>query len=107
MLNEEAQKLEKWAEDRIFAAELEIKDAKKRIAELKRPLQKSPVATETLNIQKELQEASRSQTNARRRIFEVEDEVFKMRDALIDKLKAQNKQHVLTREVLQINWEVV
>ena len=53
LLNEEAQKLEQWAEDKIFAAEFEIKETKKRITELKRSLQKSTSPQETLQTQKE------------------------------------------------------
>ena len=107
LLNIESQKLETWADDRVFAAEQDIKDTKKRITELKRHLNKAASASETLHIQKDLQEATRLQTTLRRRIFEVEDEVAKQRDALIEKLKAQNKHRMETRDLFTIQWKLV
>lgn len=107
ILNGEAQKLEQWAEDKIFAAESEIKEAKKRINELKRALQKAASPNETLQIQKDLQETTRRQTNLRRQIFEVEDEVYKLRDALIEKLKSQNHHRTESNNLFSITWEIV
>lgn len=107
ILNGEAQKLETWAEDKIFAAESEIKEAKKRINELKRALQKVANPNETLQIQKDLQETTRRQTNLRRQIFEVEDEVYKQRDALIEKLKSQNQHKTQSHSLFTISWSII
>jgi hypothetical protein len=107
LLNTEAQKLEQWAEDRIFAAENEIKETKKRSNELKRALQKAASPNETLQIQKELQEITRKQSNARRQIFEVEDEVYKQRDAMIEKLKAQNQHKTASNTLFSIFWKLI
>lgn len=104
LLNEEAQKLEQWAEDKIFAAEFEIKETKKRITELKRALQKSVSPQETLQIQKDMQEASKRQTNLRRQIFEVEDEINKQRDTMIEKLKSQSQIRTESKPLFLIQW---
>lgn len=106
LLNEQAQKLEQWADDRIFAAEFEIKETKKRITELKRALRNSTSPQETLQLQKEMQEASKRQTNLRRQIFEVEDDINKQRDEMIEKLKTQNQIRTESKTLFLIEWHL-
>jgi hypothetical protein len=106
LLNEQAQKLEQWAEDKIFAAEFEIKEIKKRITELKRALRNSTSPQETIQLQKEMQEASKRQTTLRRQIFEVEDDINKQRDEMIEKLKTQNQIRTESKTLFLVEWQL-
>ena len=106
LLNDEAQKLEQWAEDKIYAAEFEIKETKKRISELKRALRNSTSPQETLQLQKEMLEASKRQTNLRRQIFEVEDDINKQRDEMIEKLKTQNQIRTESKTLFLVEWQL-
>ena len=77
---EESEKLSKWADDIVVAAELEIKKTKARIREINRLLRSSSTQSDILNLQKELQELETKKRRQRQKVFEVEDEIEKKRD---------------------------
>ena len=83
----ETEKLTKWAEDRMNAAELAIKDTKARIKELNREAQKTSDPAIQLQIQLALQEQSKKQKKQRQEIFTVEDEITEMRDKMISEIQ--------------------
>jgi ERCC4-related helicase len=106
-LNLETEKLNKWAEDKMNAAELAIKDTKARIKELTRESQKTIDAASQLKIQEDLQQFSRKQKKLRQEIFIVEDEIAEMRDKMISDIQKRMKQEVQTKELFRINWKLI
>ena len=104
---EESQKLEKWADDRVFAAEKELKDAKARILDLKREARSTQSPEEQHRIQTQIQELEKSKRRLRQRIFEVEDDIIEQRDRMIADLEARLKQDISTRDLFTIRWSVV
>jgi hypothetical protein len=104
---EESQKLEKWAEDRVFAAEKELKDTKARILELKREARNTLVPEDQHRIQTQIQELEKSKRRLRQRIFEVEDDIIDQRDHMIAELEARLKQDISKRDLFTIHWMVV
>jgi ERCC4-related helicase len=103
----ETEKLTKWADDKINAAELAIKETKAKIKELNRESQKSVEPTIILNIQEQLQELSRKQKKQRQEIFIVEDEIAEMRDKMIGDIHKRMKQQTNITELFTINWKLV
>ena len=105
--SEESRKLEKWAEDKVFAAEKELKDAKARILELKREARTAESPEQQHRIQTQIQELEKSKRRLRQRIFEVEDEIIEERDQMITDLEARLKQDINRQELFAVRWAVV
>ncbi len=103
----ETEKLTKWAEDRMNAAELAIKETKARIKELNREARKTIDPTAQLKIQEQLQDESRKQKKQRQEIFIVEDEISEMRDKMIADIQKRMKQEISKTHLFTINWKLV
>jgi len=103
----ETEKLTKWAEDRMNAAELAIKETKAKIKELNREAQKTVDPTTQLKIQEQLQEESRKQKKQRQEIFIVEDEIAEMRDKMIADIQKRMKQEISKTLLFTINWKLI
>lgn len=106
-LSEESRKLEKWAEDKVFAAEKELQDAKARILELKREGRRAESPEQQHRIQTQIQELEKSKRRLRQRIFEVEDEIIEERDQMISDLEARLQQDISKQELFAVRWAVV
>jgi hypothetical protein len=106
-LKAETDKLNKWAEDRVNAAELAIKDTKRRIKELNREAQKTTDPQELLKIQQDLQDLSKKQKKQRQEIFNVEDEIEGMRDNMIKSIEKRMKQELKQERLFTIHWELI
>lgn len=103
----ETEKLTKWAEDRMNAAELAIKETKAKIKELNREVQKTTDPMAQLKLQQQLQEESRKQKKQRQEIFIVEDEIAEMRDKMIADIQKRMKQSINKTHLFTINWKLV
>jgi superfamily II DNA/RNA helicase len=103
----ETDKLTKWAEDRMNAAELAIKETKVRIKELNRESQKTTDPTAQLKIQEQLQELSKKQKKQRQEIFLVEDEIADLRDKMIADIQKRMKQEIIKTHLFTINWKLI
>jgi ERCC4-related helicase len=103
----ETEKLTKWAEDRMNAAELAIKETKAKIKELNREAQKTNDPSAQLKIQEQLQDESRKQKKQRQEIFIVEDEIAEMRDNMIADIQKRMKQEISKTHLFTINWKLV
>lgn len=104
---EESDKLSKWAEDIINAAELEIKKTKSRIKELNRLLRTATSPGSMLEIQNEIQDLESKKRKQRQKVFEIEDEIESKRDKIISQLAVQMKQTVEQNEMFTIRWRIV
>lgn len=105
--SEESRKLEKWAEDKVFAAEKELQDAKARILELKREARTAESPEQQHRIQTQIQELEKSKRRLRQRIFEVEDEIIEERDQMIADLEARLQQDISKQELFAVRWTIV
>jgi predicted nucleic acid-binding Zn-ribbon protein len=100
-------RLERWADDKIFAAEKALKDTKEQIKAIRREARQAATLEEEAAIQMKLQELERRQRKQRQEIFAQEDEVAEKRDELIANLQ-KRLQHGHTVETLfTIRWAVV
>lgn len=107
LFNEERDKLERWADDKLLAAEEALKNTKARIAQLKRDGRKAATLQEQDSIQRELSELERKQRRLRQEIFNTEDEIIAKRDELIETLQQRMQEKTETRTVFTLRWQLV
>ena len=107
LFTEERDKLEKWADDKLMAAEEQLRNTKARIAQLKRDARKAATLQEQSDIQQELSALERQQRKQRQDIFAVEDEIIERRDALIQALQERLKQTTEEEHLFTLRWTVV
>ena len=106
LFNEERDKLERWADDKLLAAEEALKNTKARIAQLKRDARKAVTLQEQDAIQRELAEWERKQRRQRQEIFAVEDEIIAKRDELIASLQQRLQEKTNHETLFSIRWQV-
>ena len=104
---DERDKLEKWADDLIVAAEKDLKDTKAKIKLLNRQARQAATTTEQIDLQKQIAELEKKQRRQRQRVFEVEDDIIEKRDMLITKLEKQIAQRTERKTLFSIRWAVV
>jgi len=101
------ERLEQWAEDKIFAAEKALKDTKEQIKMLRREARQAATLEEEHSIQTRIQDLERRQRKQRQDIFTQEDDIAEKRDDLIAGLQ-KRLQHGHSNETLfTIRWSVV
>ena len=106
LFNEERDKLERWADDKLLAAEEALKNTKARIAQLKRDARKAATLQEQDGIQRELSELERKQRRLRQEIFVVEDEIIAKRDELIASLQQRLQEKTSNETLFSVRWQV-
>ena len=104
---EERDKLEKWAEDKILAAEQALQDTKAKLRALKRESRQADSTEAQHAIQLRIREIEREQRRQRQAIFDVEDEINDKRDSLIDALEQRLQQRTEIQRLFTIRWNVV
>lgn len=107
LFNEERDKLEHWADDKLVAAEEALKNTKARIAQLKRDARKAVTLQEQDGIQRELSELERKQRRQRQEIFNTEDEIIVKRDELIETLQQRMQEKTETQILFTLRWQLV
>jgi predicted nucleic acid-binding Zn-ribbon protein len=107
LFNEERDKLEKWAEDKLLAAEEALKNTKARIAQLKRDARKATTLQEQAGVQQEISALEKQQRRQRQEIFAVEDEIIDKRDELIESLQQRLQEKTETNTLFTLRWHVV
>ena len=105
--NEAREKLEKWADDLVLAAEKALKDTKEQIKILQRQARLATHLAEQHDIQQKIQKLEKQQRRQRQEIFQVEDSIIEKRDALIDALERRLTQKTESERLFTIEWEVV
>ena len=102
----ERDKLEKWADDKILAAEETLQDTKAKIKSIKREARHALTIEEQKLSQEKLQKLEREQRRQRMAIFEVEDEIAEKRDELIAVLENRMKQKIDTTDLFTLRWQI-
>ena len=105
--NEAREKLEKWADDMVLAAEKALKDTKEQIKQLQRQARLATNLDEQHELQQKIQKLEKQQRRQRQEIFEVEDSIIEKRDALIESLEKRLTQKSESKELFTIEWSVI
>ncbi len=104
---EECERLFCWADDLMLSAEKELKDTKNQLRELNRQLRLATNQQERLEIEVKIKDLGKKQREQRQRIFDVEDEIARKRDTLIEQLKKRLEQKTDHEYLFTIRWRVV
>jgi SNF2-related domain/Helicase conserved C-terminal domain len=105
--NEAREKLEKWADDLVLAAEKALKDTKEQIKLLQRQARLATNLAEQHDIQQKIQKLEKQQRRQRQEIFQVEDTIIEKRDSLISSLEKRLTQKTESTRLFTIEWAVV
>ncbi len=106
LFTEERERLEKWADDMVLAAEKELADTKAQIKAIRRQARLATTLDEQNDLQHKLQDLEKKQRRQRQQIFEIEDEIAEKRDKLIDGLQRRMAQKTATNTLFTIRWRV-
>lgn len=104
---EAREKLEKWADDLVLAAEKTLKETKEQIKICQRQARLATSLEEQHEIQQKIQKLEKQQRRQRQEIFQVEDDIIDKRDALIAALERRLSQKTETSRLFTIKWSVV
>lgn len=104
---DEREKLEKWAEDKILAAEQALQDTKAKLRALKRESRQATSTDEQHKLQVRIREVERAQRRQRQAIFDVEDEIIEKRDGLIAALEQRIQQRTERQRLFTVRWNIV
>lgn len=106
-MQHEVSKLNKWAEDRIYIAEKELRDIKQKIKELTRLASQVSEPAEQLEIQKRTQELERKQRKHRQLIFDAEDQILEQRDKMIAEIEKRMMRNLKSKNIFTIQWKLI
>lgn len=104
---QERERLERWADDMVVAAEKELADTKAQIKLLNRQSRLATTTVEQHTLQLRMRELERQQRRQRQRIFDVEDEIKDQRDELIERLEKRLSQRTSSDTLFTIHWTVI
>ncbi|EPD5143457.1 SNF2-related protein [Vibrio cholerae] len=106
LFESERDKLEKWADDKVLAAEQALSETKNQIRSLKRESRQAQTMEEQQAIQQRIRDLERKQRKQRQEIFDVEDEIIEKRDELISALEQRLKQRTEVEEIFTVRWHI-
>jgi hypothetical protein len=101
------ERLERWADDKIYAAEKALKDTKEQIKAVRREARAATTLEEEAATQAKLQDLERRQRKQRQEIFNQEDEVADKRDELIANLQKRLSRGHSVESLFTVRWAVV
>jgi hypothetical protein len=105
--HEAREKLERWAEDMVLAAEEALEDTKEQIKVCRRQARQATTLDEQHAVQEKIRTFEKQQRKQRQEIFKVEDEIMEKRDGLIDALERRLAQTTASEPLFTIRWNVV
>ena len=105
--NEARERLEKWADDMVLAAEKELKDTKQQIKALSRESRLATLVEEQHQLQEKIRAMEKKKRRQRQRIFDLEDEIMEKRDKLIEALERRMAQRTSREPLFTIRWQVI
>jgi hypothetical protein len=103
---QEREKLERWADDMVLAAEKELADTKAQIKAMNRQARLATTLEEQHATQEKIRELEKQMRRQRQQIFDVEDEIIGKRDALIAGLEKRLSQRTSTDQLFTVQWTV-
>ncbi|MFZ4580683.1 MAG: helicase-related protein, partial [Myxococcota bacterium] len=106
LVDEEADKLSRWAEDEKLGLRLEIERFDQTIKDLQREVRQVKTLEEKLALRKRERDVDRQRTEKRRALFEAQDRVDAERDGLIGKLEAALAGKATRTAVLTVRWRI-
>ena len=106
LLDQEADKLSRWAEDEKLALRLDIERLDEEINQVQRQVRQVQRLEEKLELRRRERDLDRQRSEKRRSLFEAQDRVDAERARLLDALEAAVAGEVVSRVVMRGRWTV-
>ena len=103
---ERRDQLYRWADDVVAAAEHNLNQVKAEVRAANRAAAMATTVEEQAKAQETVRELEKKKRQARKKIFEVEDEIEIKRDSLIAALQKKLVQNVETHTLFVVRWEI-
>lgn len=103
---EEADKLDGWADDLKLGLEREIKEFDRQIKEARRSATAALILEEKLAGQKQIKALESQRNQKRRSLFEAQDQVDRQREELIEQIEGKLRQKTDLKALFMIRWRV-
>ncbi|MCB9865489.1 MAG: hypothetical protein H6816_02480 [Phycisphaerales bacterium] len=103
---QERERLEKWADDMIVAAEKELDLTKQQIKVLNREARVATTTDQQRQVQEKIQSLEKTKRRQRQGIFDREDEIADKRNTLIEALEKQLSRKTTLADLFTIRWSV-
>lgn len=107
-MQREFTKFEHWADDKIRALEIELKEERSKLRDLEREQHKENIlAEELVALQEKISRIKRKYNRLRQEIYDREDEINEERDAMIDEAKRKLTRTIKEEELFTVSFEIV
>jgi len=106
-LQHEANKLNRWAEDRVYLLEKQLKDTKQRIRTLNNEASNTSEPLDQLDIQKKIRELEKRQRKQRQEIFDAEDRIKDHRDNMIEEMAQRIQRSFKEKQIFTVRWNLI
>jgi adenine-specific DNA-methyltransferase len=103
---EEAAKLDSWADDLKVALEREIKEMDRQIKEARRAASAALTLEEKLAGQKQIRSLEAQRNSRRRALFDAQDDIDRQRETLIAQIEDRLQQAVRTEWLFSVRWRL-
>ncbi|OQY81824.1 MAG: DEAD/DEAH box helicase, partial [Chloroflexi bacterium UTCFX4] len=104
---QEAAKLDSWADDLKLGLERDIKELDRQIKEARRAATTALTLEDKLEGQKQIRALETLRNQKRRALFDAQDEVDKLRERLIAQIEGKLKQTSELKPLFTIRWRVI
>jgi len=104
---QEAEKLDNWADDLKVALEREIKELDRQIKEARRAATAALTLEEKLAGQRQIRTLESQRNSKRRALFDAQDEIDHRRTQLIASIDEKLHQDVVVTNLFQIQWRLI
>lgn len=106
-MQREFTKFENWADDKIRALEIELKEERAKIRELEKDQHKEHIlAEELVELQEKISKIRRKYNRLRQEIYDREDEINEERDAMIAEAKSKLTRTIKEEELFTVSFEI-
>lgn len=107
-MQREFTKFERWADDKIRALEIDLKDDRQKIRELEREQHKENILGEELiELQEKISKIKRKYNRLRQEIYDREDVINEQRDTMIKEAKNKLTRTIKEEELFTVSFEII
>lgn len=107
-MQREFAKFEHWADDKIRALEIDLKEERSKLRELEREQHKENIlAEELVELQEKISKISRKYHRLRQEIYDREDEINEQRDRMIAEAKGKLTRAIKEEELFTVSFEII
>ncbi len=106
VFEQEAEKLDGWADDLKVALERDIKDLDRQIKESKRAATAALTLEEKLAGQKQIKALEANRNSKRKSLFDAQDEIDRRREQLIEAIEAKLADSTSSKQIMAFRWRL-